>query len=424
MRVVSPLHVASPQLHSPEVSSTVSTPASADKVHHTHPSMFRRPVMVQGFRSVNVAACAFSNSDTESECSCEVAQINVFKDPNRCLPASRILCRRNSLEEDDDTESTSNVGEGEQEQGDDGHNDDMPSDTVSDSRPSEVSREDGSEQSLKGTEEPPSTQQRQCLEQVVEETNEIAHTRKKAASKPASPRSKPATVGSKMACPGNKPATVGSKAASPGNKPTTVGTKTASPGNKTATVGSKTGNPGNKTATVGNKPATVWSKPASPGNKPATIGSKPATIGSKPATTKSKTTSTRNRRKSSKVCMPRKSHRKVEVVTDDDDDDASEVPVVPFVESPKDTHEVQSSPLKKYKAGDATVAASPHARRKRHWHNKTLSSDEEEDDPKPSSVEEVGGPKEATAKETSPPSPSQQDAEKAMGKLSPVKVSL
>lgn len=139
MRVVSPLHVASPQLHSPEVSSTVSTPAaSADKGHH-------RRFIVQGLHSVNVAACALSSSDTESECSHEVAQINVFKDPNRCLPASRIPPPQISLEEtEDNTECSTNGGEakgeqeqkqgeqeqGEQEQGNSDHDSDTLPDTV------------------------------------------------------------------------------------------------------------------------------------------------------------------------------------------------------------------------------------------------------------------------------------------------------
>ena len=129
MRVVSPLHVASPQLHSPEVSSTVSTPAaSADKGHH-------RRFIVQGLHSVNVAACALSSSDTESECSHEVAQINVFKDPNRCLPASRIPPPQISLEEtEDNTECSTNGGEAkgeqEQKQGNSDHDSDALPDTV------------------------------------------------------------------------------------------------------------------------------------------------------------------------------------------------------------------------------------------------------------------------------------------------------
>ena len=319
MRVVSPLHVASPQLHSPEVSSTVSTPASSDKCHH-------RPFIVQGFHSANVSTCALSNSDTESECSTEVARINVFKDPNRFLPTTRIPPPRTSCEEVEDGAVCESKGEEEkQEQRSRGGESHKLRDTF---------REDASGESLESEKDSASAQQKQYQKKMEDKQK-------------ASPdKEDPSTVQQEQC----QRQTKENQEASPDKEdPSTVQQEQC------------------QRQTKENQKASSDKEETSAAQQKQY--QRQTEVKQKAIVSKKKKSATRRAR----VCMPTISRAKrLKVEVDAGSDESSMVTQL-------------QPPLENSSASDPKFTASPRAGRKRNWHNKSLSSDEDEDH-NPSSV--------------------------------------
>lgn len=376
MRVVSPLHVAPPKLHSPEVSSTVSTPASVEKRH-------QRPFIVQGLHSAKVATCALSNSDTESECSSEVARINIFKDPNRCLLTTRLPPPQSNKEESgDDTECSSNTREeenGEQDSGDhDGH---MLSGTF---------EEDAFMESVE-IETRPASDPEERYQRQAEETQKPSPNRKRLAFVPREQGQKQAKETQNTAPSEKDPLTAP-------QGPVARKQDVSSSRKKHDSVQEQ----GQKQAEEKQKESTSrrgfvqreqYQKQVEGKHGASLIRKEPLAVqqeqSQKQVEEKHRAASSERKkvgkpgRKISKICMPRRQVKRVKVEVEADSDDSA-VAVVPVV---------QRCALEKDSVSDAKPIASPRAGRKRNWHNKSLSSDEE-DNHDPSSVDKVGGPKE------------------------------
>ena len=343
MRVVSPLHVASPQLHSPEVSSTVSTPASSDKCHH-------RPFIVQGFHSANVSTCALSNSDTESECSTEVARINVFKDPNRFLPTTRIPPPRTSCEEVEDGAVCESKGEEEkQEKRSRGGESHKLRDTF---------REVASGESLESEKDSTSAQQKQYQKKMEDKQKaspdkddtstvqqEQCQRQTKENQKASSDKEDPSTVQQEQC---QRQTKENQKASSDKEDPSTVQQEQC------------------QRQTKENQEASSDKEETSAAQQKQY--QRQTEVKQKAIVGKKKKSATRRAR----VCMPTISRAKrLKVEVDAGSDESSMAVVTP--------------PIENSSASDPKFTASPRAGRKRNWHNKSLSSDEDEDH-NPSSV--------------------------------------
>ena len=338
--------MASPQLHSPEVSSTVSTPASSDKCHH-------RPFIVQGFHSANVSTCALSNSDTESECSTEVARINVFKDPNRFLPTTRIPPPRTSCEEVEDGAVCESKGEEEkQEQRSRGGESHKLRDTF---------REDAFRESLESEKDSASAQQKQYQKKMEDKQK-------------ASPdKEDPSTVQQDQC----QRQTKENQEASPDKEdPSTVQQDQCQRQTKENQEASPDKEDPSTVQQDQCQRQTKENQKASSDKEETSAAQqkqyqKQTEVKQKAIASKKKKSATRRAR----VCMPSISRAKrLKVEVDAGSDESSMAAVTQL-----------QPPLENSSANDPKFTASPRAGRKRNWHNKSLSSDEDEDH-KPSSV--------------------------------------
>ena len=395
MRVVSPLQVASPQLHSPEVSSTVSTPASSDKCHHRH-------FIVQGFHSANVSTCALSNSDTESECSNEVARINVFKDPNRFLSTTRIPPPRTSCDEVEDGTVCESKREGEKQEqrGRGGESHKLPG----------TFREDAFGESFESEKDPASAQQKQ-YQNKIEDKQEASPDKEEAFTdqqercqmqaeekQTASPDKEEILTDPQERC---QRQAEEKQTASPDKEETFTDQQercqrqaeekqTASPDKKLTSAAQQkqyqrqtevkqTASPDKKLTSAAQQKQyqrqTEVKQTASPDKKLTSAAQQKQyqrqTEVKQKATVSKKKPATRRAR----VCMPKISRAKRLKVEVDADSDESLMAVVTQMQPP----------LENSSANDPKFTSSPRAGRKRNWHNKSLSSDEDEDH-NPSSV--------------------------------------